>query len=633
MRTLWDFTRCVRPNGTAYGTSGQCRKGVEQEKKFRPEGEKEKQDRERELFEYLLKKRYEDQPERKEKALRRYEQNEKLADKLRKSDDGETEVLAAYAGVTMTRRLSNFDEVSLDFDGRTVSFKANGEFDYGTIEDERDRVKAVLQVRRMFQSLVRNLKPGTILDATAYDEDGREEQRRKAYERIGFVSTDDGTLMARVSTSGGLEPSPSFSEGVGSLRDWYVILFGASAGEDFSEDFLNFTRCVRPNGTAYGTPGQCRKGVEQKEEGADVRRRKRREDILKQAQHHKDSNPGTLKDNLETLNNLIQNEPGFRSPLTESTLKALRFLRLKSYLESAEAKRKEEASLEVETKELLDNSPKYSQTPGSRGPLPRLTQEEEVKRLEREMEVVKSRIRALGEPVDNRERAELALLQKEGMSLGRNLSNAKKGDPIVPELSSIYSRQGYNARPQVVAKASDLETMPGLMNGPDGKRIVAYRGVTSAEYSLQFKGGGPGGDVHFPGRGVFGNGSYAASAPVNEPPSKGDTPQKIASNYTDLWEGGNTDLRRQVTAFAFREDARVKTFKTEKEYDSWRVKTYAEAAEKTGYPFSDIGAAAAALGYHAYSVPVLQSADYWVVLNRGAIVVAADSELKADDYR
>lgn len=74
------------------------------------------------------------------------------------------------------------------------------------------------------------------------------------------------------------------------------------------------------------------------------------------------------------------------------------------------------------------------------------------------------------------------------------------------------------------------------------------------------------------------------------------------------------------------------TFKTEKEYDSWRVKTYTEATAKTGYPFSDIGAAAAALGYHAFSVPVLQSSDYWVVLNRGAIVVAADSELKNEDY-
>jgi predicted Ser/Thr protein kinase len=30
----FDFTRCVRPNGTAYGTAGQCRKGSEKEKEY-----------------------------------------------------------------------------------------------------------------------------------------------------------------------------------------------------------------------------------------------------------------------------------------------------------------------------------------------------------------------------------------------------------------------------------------------------------------------------------------------------------------------------------------------------------------------------------------------------------------------
>jgi len=28
---IFEFTRCVRPNGTAYGTSGKCRKGTEKE--------------------------------------------------------------------------------------------------------------------------------------------------------------------------------------------------------------------------------------------------------------------------------------------------------------------------------------------------------------------------------------------------------------------------------------------------------------------------------------------------------------------------------------------------------------------------------------------------------------------------
>jgi hypothetical protein len=35
MEKFYDFTRCVRPNGTAYGTSGQCRKGVEDENEMK----------------------------------------------------------------------------------------------------------------------------------------------------------------------------------------------------------------------------------------------------------------------------------------------------------------------------------------------------------------------------------------------------------------------------------------------------------------------------------------------------------------------------------------------------------------------------------------------------------------------
>jgi hypothetical protein len=30
IQAVWEFTRCVRPDGTAYGTAGQCRKGTEQ---------------------------------------------------------------------------------------------------------------------------------------------------------------------------------------------------------------------------------------------------------------------------------------------------------------------------------------------------------------------------------------------------------------------------------------------------------------------------------------------------------------------------------------------------------------------------------------------------------------------------
>ncbi len=54
----------------------------------------------------------------------------------------------------------------------------------------------------------------------------------------------------------------SFSES--SLAE-YHSLANLKGGMDFSEatDTYDFTRCVRPNGSVYGTRGKCRKGTEE----------------------------------------------------------------------------------------------------------------------------------------------------------------------------------------------------------------------------------------------------------------------------------------------------------------------------------------------------------------------------------
>lgn len=43
-------------------------------------------------------------------------------------------------------------------------------------------------------------------------------------------------------------------------------LTGLTSNQDFSEGVFDFTRCVRTNGTAYGTAGKCRKGTEQEKQ-------------------------------------------------------------------------------------------------------------------------------------------------------------------------------------------------------------------------------------------------------------------------------------------------------------------------------------------------------------------------------
>lgn len=47
-----------------------------------------------------------------------------------------------------------------------------------------------------------------------------------------------------------------------------------AAVDDLLTDYYNFTRCVKPDGTAYGTKGQCKSGSPQ-EETEDKKRNKK----------------------------------------------------------------------------------------------------------------------------------------------------------------------------------------------------------------------------------------------------------------------------------------------------------------------------------------------------------------------
>lgn len=67
--------------------------------------------------------------------------------------------------------------------------------------------------------------------------------------------------------------------------------------------------------------------------------------------------------------------------------------------------------------------------------------------------------------------------------------------------------------------------------------------------------------------------------------------------------------------------------KRNRKYNLWASDIVAEARSKLGYEFHDVGEAAAALGIHAYRVPAGNDEDYWVILNRGALVVAMDPQI------
>jgi len=200
--------------------------------------------------------------------------------------------------------------------------------------------------------------------------------------------------------------------------------------------------------------------------------------------------------------------------------------------------------------------------------------------------------------------------------------------PWSPSLKSLYEKQGFNAKPELVATVDDLRKRKDIVTNSDGSPRIFYRGVTIGEFADQFKGLGSEGGSHYPGKGMFGNGSYAAAPSYNDPEATAGNVIGIAKAYA----GERNNLSSKVTAFALRKDANVVEFNgktTEERMEQhmwWGEETVRDAEKKTGYRFTDLGEAAAALGIHAFTVPQ-RDGDYLVLLNRGAIIAAMDSQI------
>jgi hypothetical protein len=74
----------------------------------------------------------------------------------------------------------------------------------------KQRVQAVRTANKAFESIISKMDPGTVLVATASDEDERKEKDKKSlYKRVGFKSIAEGydNLYARVGKDGKLDPN------------------------------------------------------------------------------------------------------------------------------------------------------------------------------------------------------------------------------------------------------------------------------------------------------------------------------------------------------------------------------------------------------------------------------------------
>ncbi len=116
----------------------------------------------------------------------------------------------------------------------------------------------------------------------------------------------------------------------------------------------------------------------------------------------------------------------------------------------------------------------------------------------------------------------------------------------------VYEQQGFNDRPEIVEDIDELMMREDLLATDDsGTPLIMFRGVGGAnaeKYQAQWQGKGDEGHTHFVGKGIYGNGSYAAAA-------VGTEIEQLRSAYETADE--YTKGKHTITASAFKADSKV----------------------------------------------------------------------------
>jgi len=238
---------------------------------------------------------------------------------------------------------------------------------------------------------------------------------------------------------------------------------------------------------------------------------------------------------------------------------------------------------------------------------------------------------------------------EQGLSIERAID---KNSPMYNDY--LFWKQGFNKRPDRVKNVKALKDRKDLVKGADGENLLVYRGVSENKWSDEFKGIGKTGDYYYQGNGIYGNGSYAASRNIHG--TKAMVKQgnqnafDLADNYTNATN--SADKNKRITAFGIKKGANLKTWDKgastknlkgahafpdsdwyRTTFKKWEDETIAKATKLTGYKVNTVGEACTILGIDGYQVPlplvdevgdklVHWNLDYWVILNRSAIVVS-----------
>jgi hypothetical protein len=221
---ILDFTRCVRSNGTAYGTAGKCRKGTEQEKPYKAA---------------VTQGRFNIPHQGHVKLIR---------EMLRQ---------APVAHIVMGKGEGN---VNKDFRAQMLRAMLRKE----GVDLSRVKILRGESVARVTKGLSEKGESKDVVLVLGEDQEKFLKSMGKS-QGIGTVAvprTSEGassSAIRKMIDSGNEKALKKEYDG-----DKYLIRLAKVARKveknEFSE--FDFARCMRPNGTYYGTRGKCRKGTE-----------------------------------------------------------------------------------------------------------------------------------------------------------------------------------------------------------------------------------------------------------------------------------------------------------------------------------------------------------------------------------
>jgi hypothetical protein len=221
------------------------------------------------------------------------------------------------------------------------------------------------------------------------------------------------------------------------------------------------------------------------------------------------------------------------------------------------------------------------------------------------------------------------LQQKPPMSMRDMLANLN----VFDAMSVIYEMRGWNATPEVdtwnnISKRTDIVQTEGGNPLLFLRSVDASSGRTTAKISaLQKMKDLRQGIEHFVGRGVFGQGTYAAANDFND----AGKPKSWIQSLSDAW-GASRQYGKTTVIMALKKGSNIRTRKdiTPGKPDDLKD----EASKRMGLKINDTGLAAALLGYDAYRCGGRNGGSYWVILNRGATIMSKEqtAATKSSNY-